>query len=80
MSDAKEIAEAVVSALEENRNIDHDTHNRHHDYIKLKIEREIKRVEILDQIKLHLMKYGAAALVSVVFFATWTYFKISLHS
>lgn len=80
MNSAKEIAAEIVTELEKSRGIDRETHHRHHDYLETLITKENKRTEVWEQIKVHLMKYGALSLVTVLFVAAWHYFKQVVNS
>ena len=80
MSEAEEIATAVVEALEVNRQINQETHHAHHDYIGVLINRDTKRAEMYDQVKLHMVKFGALGIFGAIGMAMWHYFTEMVHN
>ena len=80
MDDSDKIAAAVVKALEDSRHISREEHRHHHNYLASKIARDEKWTEVLDQVKIHLMKVGSLAIITVLFVALYQYVKINLHN
>lgn len=80
MNEAEEIAEAVVGALERSRSISDETHHHHHDYIDALINRDTKRAEMYDQIKVHVAKFGALGIFGAVAMAVWHYFTEMINN
>ena len=80
MSEAEKIAAAVVSALESNRKLTPETHEIHHDYVDTLIIRDKKRADMYDQIKLHVVKYGALGVLGAIGIACWHYFQEMIKS
>ena len=80
MSDAKEIATAVVEALESSRYISKPEHERHHEYIDSLIDRDTKRAQMYDQVKTHIVKFGAIGVISGLGLAVYHYIRELLHS
>jgi len=80
VNESDKIAQAVVKALEESRHISREDHHEHHSYLAGKMARDQKWIEVLDQVKLHLIKYGALAVLTGAFVALWQYVKLNLHN
>ena len=80
MSGSAEIAKAVVEELNKTRNISSEEHDKHHKWIDLQIDKEARKLEIWEQVKLHIAKYGALAVFSGLCLAIWQYIKMNLHS
>jgi hypothetical protein len=77
--DSKEIAQAVVEALESRRHISQEDHDLQHDYIKMQMNKESRRQEIWEAVKVHLAKYGAVAILTGLGIAVWNYLKIKMN-
>ena len=80
MSEAEEIAAAVVSALDKSRKISPGTHERHHDYVEALVIRDMKRADMYNQIKLHVAKFGALGILGAIGIACWHYFTEMLNN
>lgn len=64
----QEIMEAVVEAMTAHRSIDAETHQDHHAFIMLMMEREARRV---DRVKRFQMSFIGAIAVVMVGFLVW---------
>lgn len=77
--EATKIANAVVHALEGARSLSREEHDSDHVWVRTQRDKEKRKQEIWEQIKIHLMKYGAVAMVSAMFLAVWHYLKTQVH-
>jgi hypothetical protein len=62
----KEIADMVVAALQRSRTISEHDHAKHHRFVDSLIEREKRKSEIWEQVKIATAKTGAIAIFGAV--------------
>lgn len=72
------IAEAVVAALDERRAITDQQHEEHHQFVQVLIRREQERTAFWIEMRNHVAKAGALALVTATFYALWLLLKHKL--
>ena len=76
----KQLSKMFVDNLEKARAIDSDTHEVHHKFVESCIVRNNKRIELMEKVKEHIVKYGAIALITGIGVAIWHYVKAGFHS
>lgn len=72
---ATSVAKAVAMELDGRRSIDETTHQKQHNYIGIKMEKDKKWAEFWDALTKHIVKWGIIGAISVIGYALWYYIK-----
>lgn len=70
---------AIVAAFEAFRSVPHEEHRTHHEFLGIWIEREKRKIEMIEKVKAQLAGWGAIAAIGGLVFALWEWAKRNLH-
>ena len=73
--DINSITEALVTALNANRDVENIRHKEDHDFMYLLRKREERKQELWEAVKIHLAKWGSVGLITGLLAAIWLYAK-----
>lgn len=78
-ADADTLARAMVRALQQARSVSDSEHFDHHRWIVLKMKTERRRAEFWEKMFEHLVKVGAASVLSAAIYALYLGVKVLLQ-
>lgn len=61
--DTKALAEDIARALDERRTVDEATHAEHHEYIRMCINRDRRRDDLIEGLKKHVLGWAVVGLL-----------------
>lgn len=73
--DVERLSIAIAKALQGARSVSDSEHYDHHRWISAKIERENAARDFYEEMRKHVMKWGAVSLISGIGYAAWLGFK-----
>lgn len=73
--DAEKLAIAIAKALQQSRSVSDSEHYDHHRWISAKIARENAMRDFYDEMKKHVIKWGAISMITGIGYAAWLGFK-----